>query len=50
MPRIGFEGLDNENRVQNVVIENLTRNGVPITNMEEANMHANEYAFDVVLK
>ena len=50
MPRIGFEGLDNENRVQNVVIENLTRNGVPITNMEDANMHANEYAFDVVLK
>ena len=50
MPKICFEGLDNENCVQNVLIENLTRNGVPIKDKEEANLMANEFAFDVVLR
>jgi len=50
MPRIGFEGLDNVNRVENVVIENLTRNGIPIKTKKEANLHANEFTFDIALK
>ncbi len=50
MPRIGFEGLDTENCVQNVLIENLTRNGIPVRDKEEANLHANAFAFDIALR
>lgn len=50
MPRIGFEGLDDQNCVEHVLIEKLTRNGVSIKTMEEANLHANEFVFDIALK
>lgn len=50
MPKIGFEGLDDVNRVENIVIENLTRNGVLVRSKEEANLHANEFTFDIALK
>ena len=49
-PRIGFEGLNDENCVRNILIENLTRNGVSIKTKEDANLHANEFAFDIVLR
>ncbi|MBR3927822.1 MAG: hypothetical protein IKJ65_02330 [Clostridia bacterium] len=50
MPRIGFEGLDEENSVRHVLIENLTRNGAQIKTREEANLHTNGYAFDIVIR
>lgn len=49
MPKTGFEGLDENNCIDGVVIENLTRNGVKLKDMKNANIHANEYAFRVQL-
>ena len=50
MQKCGFEGLNEKNHVENVTIENLTRNGVRITTPEEANLQCNEVAWDVKLK
>lgn len=50
MPKCGFEGLDKQNHVEDVVIENLTRNGVKLTDAAAANVVCNEFAWDVKLK
>ena len=50
MPICGFEGLDENNYVENIVIENLTRNGVPLTEAKDANLQCNAYAWNVALK
>jgi len=50
MPACRFEGLDEKNCVDGVVIDNLSRNGVKITDTQSANLSCNEYAYNVVLK
>ena len=50
MPKTGFEGLDENNYVRGAVVENLTRNGVKLKTAEEANCHANKFAFDVEIR
>ena len=50
LPKIGFEGLSKENCVQYALVENLTRNGIPLRTKEDANMHINEFAFDIEIR
>lgn len=50
MPKCGFEGLNADNHVENVIIENLTRNGVRLTTKETANVQANEFAWNITVR
>lgn len=50
MPKCEFKGLTEKNTVEDVVVENLTRNGVRLTTPESANLHCNEFTHDIVLK
>lgn len=50
MPTCRFEGLDEQNCIDGVTIENLTRNGVRLTDPKAANLSCNEFAYNITLK
>jgi len=50
MPTCRFDGLDEQSCVDGVIIENLTRNGVKLTDPASANLKCNEYAYHVEMR
>jgi len=46
----GFQGLDENNHIEDVIIENLTRNGIKLVDAQAANLQCNEFAWDVKLR
>ncbi len=50
MPTCQFIGLNEEARVDGVVLENITRNGVWLDTAEKLNLTCNEFARNVVIK
>jgi len=49
IPICGFEGLDDENQVKNVIIENLTLNGKKL-NIDLVNLKCNEFTNNIIIK
>ncbi len=50
MPGCRFTGLNETNKVTDVLLENITRNGVRLTTAQAANLSWNEFAENIVLK
>ena len=49
MPPSRFDGFDKDHQTCGVRIENLTLNGKPITNLEDANVTIGDYASDITI-
>ena len=50
MPPSNFTGKDEQNCVDGIVIENLTCNGVKLTDPTAANLHCNEFVYNTVIR
>ena len=50
MQAIQFQGLNEDCCIRDVVLENITRNGVALKDPKSANLQCNAFAYDVILK
>ena len=50
MPPSTFQGFDSEHMTKDILIENLTLNGKPVTTLEKARVQIMDYAENIVIR
>lgn len=50
MPSCEFTGLNSTNRVEDILLENITRNGRPLKTPEELALHKNEFTENIIIR